>query len=398
MNPEDQPIAFKLKSDREQALERIGLEKIQTATIMVVGAGAVGNEVLKNLALMGVGNILIVDFDIIEQRNLMRSVLYRESDVKDKRYKAEIAAQRIQELNPEVQTATIHGDVLLDVGLGVFKRVDVVIGCLDNRLARLYVNRFCQQVGTPWVDGGIMDLGGQLTVYRPGEACYECGLSQTAWDNITFAMGCANRAMRYASSGVANTIPVVSSVIGAMMTQEALKLVENPNNPNSIGNQQFFYEGGSNSYYLLPTSIRKSGCQSHQSLTPFHSAPTLSSRSTVRDALSIIAVLTNDEEPAILLHYDIVLEITTEKSENPIPTAIPRPQLSAAKLATYAGTSDGEVQITKWTSEIDRNFLHQELKLNELGVAPLHILTVIANGHREYVELSGDEGYILMKP
>lgn len=394
MNPEDQPIAFELKSDREQSLERIGLEKIQTATIMVVGAGAVGNEVLKNLALMGVGNILIVDFDIIEQRNLMRSVLYRESDVKDKRYKAEIAAERIKELNPEIQTATIHGDVLLDVGLGVFKRVDVVIGCLDNRLARLYVNRFCQQVGTPWVDGGIMDLGGQLTVYRPGEACYECGLSQKAWDNITFAMGCANRAMRYASSGVANTIPVVSSVIGAMMTQEALKLVGNPENPNSIGDQQFYYEGGSNSYYLLPTSVRKAGCQSHQSLSPFHSAPTLSCNSTVGEALAIIEGVTNEADPVILLHYDIVLEVTTEQSEQPIPTAIPRPQLSAEKLAMYAETSEDEVQVTKWTSEIDRNFSDQSMKLHELGIAPLHILTVIAHGHREYVELSADVGFI----
>lgn len=396
MKTEDSTITFEFKSDRAQALERIGLEKIQTATVMVVGAGAVGNEVLKNLALMGVGNILIVDFDIIEKRNLMRSVLYRESDVKDKRFKAEIAAERIRELNPEVNTATIQGDVLLDVGLGVFKRVDVVIGCLDNRLARLYVNRFCQLVGTPWVDGGIMDLGGQLTVYRPGEACYECGLSETAWENITFAMGCANRAMRYASSGVANTIPVVSSVIGAMMTQEALKLIANIDSPNSIGAQQFFYEGGSNSYYLLPTSVRKPGCQSHQTLSPLHHAPELGANATVREALSVITTLTKEEDPVILLHYDIVLEITTEKSEKPISTAIPRPQLSAEKLAAYA--ENEEVQVTKWTSEIDRTFFNQEMKLQELGVAPLHILTVIVNGHRQYIELSADAGFIPLIP
>ncbi len=388
------PIDFHDKSDRQIALERIGLEQIQTATVMVVGAGAVGNEVLKNLALMGVGNILIVDFDIIEARNLMRSVLYRHSDVEDKRYKAEIAADRIKELNPEVKTQTIQGDVLLDVGMGVFKRMDVVIGCLDNRLARLFLNRFCQQVGTPWVDGGIMDLGGQVTVYRPGEACYECGLSQKAWDNIHFAMGCANRAMRYASSGVANTIPIVSSVVGGMMVQEALKLVANPQNEQSLGGQQFFYEGGSNSYYLLPTSARKPGCQSHQVLEPFYSMPQLSHSSRVSDFLEAVTGVIGAPDPAILLPHDLVLEITTGQSGNQHAVVMPRPQLGPEQLKAYQAVPGEEVQVSRWTSEVDQSFAQADLPLSQLGVAPLSILTVIAHGKRHFVELQGDEGFL----
>jgi len=104
---------------------------------MVVGAGALGNEVIKNLVLMGVGYIYIVDFDTIEVANLSRSVLFRESDAG--RRKAEVAAARAKEINPYVHVQYLHGDITHDVGLGVFRRMDVIIGCLDNREARLAV-------------------------------------------------------------------------------------------------------------------------------------------------------------------------------------------------------------------------------------------------------------------
>ncbi len=69
-------------------------ERVEKAKILVVGAGALGNEVIKNLALMGVGNLYIVDFDTIEAANLSRSPLFRESD--SGRRKAEVAAARVR--------------------------------------------------------------------------------------------------------------------------------------------------------------------------------------------------------------------------------------------------------------------------------------------------------------
>ena len=84
---------------------------------MVVGAGALGNEVIKNLVLMGIGHIFIVDFDTIELANLSRSVLFRESD--SGRKKAEVAAARAKEINPNVHVQYVHGDVTTDIGLGV---------------------------------------------------------------------------------------------------------------------------------------------------------------------------------------------------------------------------------------------------------------------------------------
>ena len=77
-------------------------ENVKKAKVMVVGAGALGNEVLKNLALFGVGNIVIVDFDTIEYSNLTRSILFRESDADKGLYKAEVAAKRIKEINKNI--------------------------------------------------------------------------------------------------------------------------------------------------------------------------------------------------------------------------------------------------------------------------------------------------------
>ena len=90
-------------------------EKISNATVMVIGAGALGNEVLKNLTILGIGQILIVDFDIIENTNLAKSVLYRNSDCSGDLHKVDIAAKRLKEINPDVKIKTINGDFGIDV-------------------------------------------------------------------------------------------------------------------------------------------------------------------------------------------------------------------------------------------------------------------------------------------
>ncbi|MEM7801892.1 MAG: ThiF family adenylyltransferase, partial [Chloroflexota bacterium] len=133
-------------------------EVVRESTALVIGAGALGNEVLKNLALMGIGHLIIADFDTIEDSNLSRSVLFRASD--RGRRKVDVAAERVKELNPDVKVNTYHGDINHGLGLGVFRHVDVIVGCLDNREARLSIDRFAQSVGRPWVDGAIQELMG----------------------------------------------------------------------------------------------------------------------------------------------------------------------------------------------------------------------------------------------
>ena len=137
-------------------------EKVKNAKVMVVGAGALGNEVLKNLALFGIGTIVIIDFDHIEKSNLCRSVLFRMEDAENSRSKAETAARRIKEINSTINVKYINGDIGSEVGLGLIREMDVVIGCLDNRLARYLINRQCFRMDRPWIDGGIENLEGNV--------------------------------------------------------------------------------------------------------------------------------------------------------------------------------------------------------------------------------------------
>ena len=189
----EKPLSIpNLKKDRLGTFSFISWwerEKVESAKVMVVGAGALGNEVIKNLVLMGVGYIYIVDFDTIEMANLSRSVLFRESDTGRK--KAEVAAARAKEINPHVHVQYLHGDVTTDIGLGVFRRMDVIIGCLDNNEARLAVNRFAYWVNKPWVDGAIQEFFGLARTFIPGQgACFECTLTEQARRNLSVRYSC----------------------------------------------------------------------------------------------------------------------------------------------------------------------------------------------------------------
>lgn len=159
-------------------------DKVKNARVLVAGAGALGNEVVKDLALFGVGHIYVVDFDQIELSNLTRSVLFREEDAYNHSYKAEIVAKRAMEINPQIKVTPIVGNLFSEVGFGLYRAVDVVIGCLDSRIARYLLNRLCMRAGKPWIDGSIENLTGAVKVYTPEINCYECGLSREEFNII----------------------------------------------------------------------------------------------------------------------------------------------------------------------------------------------------------------------
>ncbi len=365
-------------------------DKVNAAKILVVGAGALGNEVLKNLALMNVGSVIIVDFDKIEYSNLSRSVLYREADCGA--YKAEIAAKRIQEINPSVQVQIIKGDIMLDVGLGVFRRVDVVIGCLDNRLARLYINRHCHKVDKTWIDGAIEALSGQLCVYKPGISCYECQLSQNEWSSIDYRLGCADVAQRYASVGKIPTTPISSSIIAAMQVQEAIKVIHNSEEQLSAGDK-FYYEGMNNEIIWFPFGPLNENCQSHFLYDPITEGKELSANQTVGEILEGISKLLNEEEFEIELDYEIVLEVTNKESEETHELIIAQPHLTDEIIAGLSKDVNDHLIVTKSTHVIDDHFPNKNIKLRALGVPELHILRIQTKNQEYFVELTGDENF-----
>ncbi|MGB7375029.1 MAG: ThiF family adenylyltransferase [Rivularia sp. (in: cyanobacteria)] len=210
-----------MRYDRHYSIDWWDQSRLKDSKILVAGAGALGNEVLKNLAMLGVGNITVIDFDTVSITNLTRSVLFRESDVGLSKVK--VARQRALEINPEIEIQAIHGDLDFELGIADVRDRDLIIGCLHSVNARWAINQLAYRAGIPWINGGIGIAEGEVSFFDPNEstACYECSISKQMWQR---------RDRRYSCQGMKRNIPeasmpttaTIASMVGAMQVQQAL--------------------------------------------------------------------------------------------------------------------------------------------------------------------------------
>lgn len=236
------------------------LARVRKARALVVGAGALGNEVCKNLAMMGVRLIVVVDRDVVESANLSRSIFFRESD--HGHPKADVVRDRLREVNPDVEVQSLSGDLDEVLGLGLVRRMDMVFSCLDSRVARRSVNRMCEKMGKPWVDGAMENLLGEVTAYLPGEGpCYECTLTQEERLLIAQAASCRGIALRNLSMGKVPTTSTMGSIISALEVQEGVKILHGDYGKSLIG-KRLVVDCNVNEFYVT-TSGRKEGCEGH---------------------------------------------------------------------------------------------------------------------------------------
>lgn len=261
-------------------------DRLKNATIMVVGAGALGNELIKNLTLLGIGRILVFDMDTIESTNLTRSILFRAKDVG--RYKAEVVAERAMEINPDVKVKPFDANIIDDVGLGVFRRMDVVLGGLDNREARLSINQSCYKVNKPWIDGAIEALNGFARVFIPGQgACYECTMTETDWMLINKRKSCALLTHEQMSEGKIPTTPTSSSVIAGIQVQEMLKLLHADRGLPTLAGKGFVFNGLTHDSYVVEYQ-RKEDCMSHDTYENIIPKPWSVKTMSLKEILEVI--------------------------------------------------------------------------------------------------------------
>lgn len=373
-----------LRTDRLGTFEFISWwerEKVKAAKVLVVGAGALGNEVVKNLTLMGIGHLFIVDFDTIEAANLSRSVLFREGDYG--RNKAEIVAARAKALNPEIHVQYLHGDVTTQLGLGVIRRMDVVIGCLDNREARLAVNRFCYWTNKPWVDGAIQELLGLARVFVPGQgACFECTLTEQARREMSLRYSCPLLARQNILLGKVPTTPTIASIIGGFQSQEALKLIHAL--PVEAG-KVIHYNGMMNEMHTTAYIVRDD-CESHWIYGDVTELPARAARTTLADLLRIARA---DLGPEAMLELDQELVVSLACPQCRTVDEILRP-LSEVSFEAGRCPTCGLLRETKMTHLItgSENFLQRTLA--SVGVPPLHILRAHDGREYRFYELTGD--------
>jgi len=379
------------------------IEKVKNAKVMVVGAGALGNEVLKNLALFGVGNIIVIDFDKIEYSNLTRSILFRMEDADKGFYKAEIAAKRLVEINDSIYTQAICGDLSTAVGLGVYRRMDVVVGCLDSLRARMLLNRLCFRAGKIWIDGGIGDLEGQVSVYQLNKNCYECSLSEEEIPEISKnthenRTSCPQIAQGNTIRGRVATTPVSASIIGAIQAQEALKIIH-ANELNSgvfstLTGKMFHYEGKHNQAGTFDLSIYHNECVSHECWDNIVEMQELSADTKIGDAINLIKKTLQVESVTINLRNDKFVDYLSSRSNNKkFVTMLPESQIpnliDSSKEMEYLAIADGGLYQHTY-EDIDEEFPYQELTLKEIGIPYLDVLQITTEKGYAYVELSAD--------
>lgn len=205
-----------LRYSRHVLLDEIGIEgqrRWLAAHVLIIGAGGLGSPAALYLGSAGVGTITVVDDDTVELTNLQRQIAHRLSDLG--RGKAESAAERIAEINPDVVVHALALRADADRLDALVAAADVVLDCSDNFATRQAVNAACVRHARPLVAGAAIGFDAQISVYdtrRADAPCYAC----------LFAPDAAIEEIRCATMGVLS--PLVG-IIGSMQAAEALKLL-----------------------------------------------------------------------------------------------------------------------------------------------------------------------------
>ncbi|MCU0973384.1 MAG: ThiF family adenylyltransferase [Burkholderiales bacterium] len=211
---------------RHNLIDWFSQDEVRAARIAVIGAGAVGNEVVKNLALLGVGAIDVHDFDRVEIHNLTRSIFLRESDIGAS--KAEAVVARARAVDPRVELHAVDGDFWRTLRLSSLARSSAAVCCVDNFEARLRLNQMCLVAGVDVVNTAIDSRFVTVETFPfAGDAipaCFECHLPHSAYQRIAERYSCGwLRKTAYAERKIPTTT-ITASIAGALAASAALRL------------------------------------------------------------------------------------------------------------------------------------------------------------------------------
>jgi len=395
--------------DRAKLISWWSQKVVSSSNILVVGAGVIGNETLKNLALLGVGKMFICDMDTISISNLSRTVLFSVDDVG--KNKAEVATERVRRMsnNPDCKVDYFVGDIVNKLGHGVFRRFDVVLGCLDNMMTRSNVNRRCCLFSKPYMDAGISGLGLSLNVHHyPNSSCLECGMdSKDIARERMIRFSCDVFKKRATQEGHAATVLISTAIVSALQVQEAIKALHNINGidlevPIQYG-RKYYYQGMNHLFEQMKVPY-KDDCTSHVCFDDIIETP-LSSSDTLEKTLDYLHNLLGYE--CVIDTYPDSAFITKAKCINchsDMQINKPMSEIYSDELycqdcdkSDASGYTPEYVAVDIFHNEIeDRQLLN--FSLESLGVPPLHIITVrnkTDDTKIKYVELTGDLNSVL---
>lgn len=200
---------------RHLLLDKVGIEgqlKLKQAKVLVIGAGGLGCPVLQYLGAAGVGEIGIVDFDVVDESNLQRQILFGVDDLG--KSKAETAKLRLESQNPLIEITAYNFELTNKNSIELFKQYDIIVDGTDNFSTRYMVNDACVLVDKPLVYGAIHKFEGQVSVFNyENGPTYRCLFPNTPdLDSIS-------------SCSEVGVIGVLPGIIGTQQANEVLKMI-----------------------------------------------------------------------------------------------------------------------------------------------------------------------------
>jgi len=212
--------------NRQTLLPQIGSqgqEKLNKASVLVIGVGGLGSPALTYLAAAGVGHLGVVDSDTVTLSNLNRQFLHNISDIG--KLKVESAKEKLFNLNNEIEIKIYNERLTGENAKSIFSGYNIILGAVDSYEIRFVINKACVSLGIPYIDGGVNGFSGCVLFSNPPQTpCLNCIFPETG--------------EKKEPSGILGT---TAGIIGTIEANVAiLHLLDLP---NPIGNKLLLYDG-----------------------------------------------------------------------------------------------------------------------------------------------------------
>ena len=221
--------------DRQRRIRGWSQEAVENSKCAVLGAGALGNEVVKNLLQLGVRSISVVDYDKVVEANLNRCVFFSHADAEVAAEKAVALSREALKVNPSAQVTPVVRKVE-ELPEKFFSEFDFIFSCLDNLGARLHANSHSYGKAV-LIDGGTTGFSGKVQVVSSPSACLECAVSSLDYEILWKKYSCTGELLDFIDPKMP-ALSTTTSVIAGFQTNEFVKLVHKK---TAAGEKQFAF-------------------------------------------------------------------------------------------------------------------------------------------------------------
>lgn len=303
--------------------------------------------------------------------------------------KAEAVAAAARELEPELRIQPLALNVVQAGGLGLFDWCDMAIAGLDNREARLWINRCCWLMNRPWIDGAIEGINGVARVFLPGQApCYECTLGEVDWAQLNRRMSCNLLLSEAEPAGKVPTTPTISSIIAGIQVQEGVKLLHGL---PTLASRGFVFEGLNHTSYVVQYTVNPD-CTSHYTLEDIVRLPQRSSELTLQSLHERACLDLASEQVAIEFSRDIISSL-----DCPTCGQVQQLFVPVGSVSSEAGRCprDGRMRVVRTVHGYEGTAELGGRTLDQLGLPPFDLFIARSASREIGYLIAGDEPTVL---